>query len=334
MDRLMFERFLATMAFNEKHVRCSLLRAIVSLNVSMTADQALSRYPQMTNYGDLSYLLRNNYEAAMRLLILQAKKVSMRDLRLYDEQALIGNSKPYASEKKVAQVGTLCSSIPRTLKDHLHPDEPRSLSSVLARFIWCRTSMRTTRRWHVLYVSGPFHAHISVTSPGFHIGEQSLPTSRCDSATICVPRGVQGGPNSPHPGWWQCRGAVFLLANQRFCDLLPLEERVLPTPGLRAVGGTVDRSCTSVCECVGGQCCMCLSHYACLALIANVVCRGRQLRCAASDFWFINSCAVRHMSTASSYKCCMSSHGADRQALQSRRSSGSTFLARRDVQCN
>ncbi len=62
----------------------------------------------MTSYGDLSYLLRSEYEAAMRLLILQAKKVSMRDLRLYDDQDIKGNSKPYTSEKKSVQVGTPC----------------------------------------------------------------------------------------------------------------------------------------------------------------------------------------------------------------------------------
>ncbi len=33
------------------------------------------------------------------------------------------------------------------------------------------------------------------------------------------------------------------------------------------------------------------------ALMAYLICRGRQLRCAASDFWFINSCAVRPVRT-------------------------------------
>ena len=99
----------------------------------------------MTNYGDLSYLVRSNYEAAMRLLILQAKKVSMRDLRLYDEQESRGNSKPYASEKKSVQVGTLCSFEPLTVKIACVLTLPRLNSSELAKCIWFRTSMRTIR---------------------------------------------------------------------------------------------------------------------------------------------------------------------------------------------
>ncbi len=85
-------------------------------------ERHLIQQPQMTTYGDLSYLLRSEYEAAMRLLILQAKKVSMRDLRLYDEQDLRGNSKPYANEKKSVQVGALCSSKPLIVEDHLRAD--------------------------------------------------------------------------------------------------------------------------------------------------------------------------------------------------------------------
>lgn len=39
-----------------------------------------------------------------------------------------------------------------------------------------------------------------------------------------------------------------MLANARFCPLLPQPARVLPTEGMRGVAGTVDRSCTSVCR--------------------------------------------------------------------------------------
>ena len=71
----------------------------------------------MTNYGDLSYLLRSNYEAAMRSLILQATMVSMRDLRLYDEPSR--DSKPYASDKRRFQVGL--RSLPLHLTMRISP---------------------------------------------------------------------------------------------------------------------------------------------------------------------------------------------------------------------
>ena len=65
-------------------------------------------YFQMTSYGDLSYLLSSTYDSAMRMLIGQAKRISMQDLRLYGERELKASSSTTAAQRKSIQVGLLC----------------------------------------------------------------------------------------------------------------------------------------------------------------------------------------------------------------------------------
>ena len=191
--------------------------------------------------------------------------------------------------------------------------------------------MRTTRRWHVLYAYGPFHAHISFMSPDCHTGEVYQSRSAMRKCHRMCPVGA-GCVISP-AGRRQCRGAVFLLANQRFCHLLPPQFRVLPTPGLRAIGGTVDRSCTSVCEYVR-RAVACICH-------ATIVQHSLHM-------WFPGavSFAVPHPTSGSSTParcipcppfCNMSArvfHEVEVQIPCLRRSFESIFLARRAVQCN
>ena len=44
----------------------------------------------MRTYGDLSYLLKANYEEAMRSLIVQAKAIGVNEIRLYDSDDASG----------------------------------------------------------------------------------------------------------------------------------------------------------------------------------------------------------------------------------------------------
>ena len=61
------------------------------------------------------------------------------------------------------------------------------------------------------------------------------------------------------------RGARVLLADRRFCPLLPAGERVLPAPGLTPVAAKRAQHC-------------------------HEACAGAGLRCQPSDFWFLNNC--------------------------------------------
>lgn len=56
------------------------------------------------------------------------------------------------------------------------------------------------------------------------------------------------------------------MADRRFCPLLPKEQQLPPTPGMRAVPGERHQSC-------------------------HVVCEARGLVCYAKDFWWLNSCS-------------------------------------------
>ena len=61
------------------------------------------------------------------------------------------------------------------------------------------------------------------------------------------------------------RGARYLVADRRFCRLLPGSQRVWPTPGLAAVPAAQGQACTDACVESG-------------------------LRCHEKDFHFINFC--------------------------------------------
>ena len=45
------------------------------------------------------------------------------------------------------------------------------------------------------------------------------------------------------------RNATLLLADQRFCQLLPPQRRLLPSPGLRALPAERATSCDAACKC-------------------------------------------------------------------------------------
>lgn len=62
-------------------------------------------------------------------------------------------------------------------------------------------------------------------------------------------------------------GSRFLVADRRFCPLLPQEQQLPPTEGMRPLPGRAWQSCKDVCA-EGG------------------------LVCAPRDFWWLNSCAV------------------------------------------
>ena len=44
------------------------------------------------------------------------------------------------------------------------------------------------------------------------------------------------------------QGSEFLLADQRFCTLLPMEQREFPHPQLLIRGGRRGQSCASICR--------------------------------------------------------------------------------------
>lgn len=46
------------------------------------------------------------------------------------------------------------------------------------------------------------------------------------------------------------KGATLLLADQRFCPLLPDQHRLKPMAGLRAVAGALHESCSAACRLV------------------------------------------------------------------------------------
>jgi hypothetical protein len=62
-------------------------------------------------------------------------------------------------------------------------------------------------------------------------------------------------------------GSRFLVADRRFCPLLPPEQQLPPTPGMAQIPGEQHQSCNEVCE-------------------------ARGMTCNAKDFWWLNSCAV------------------------------------------
>lgn len=79
------------------------------------------------------------------------------------------------------------------------------------------------------------------------------------------PQGAPLLPRAPPPAPAR-RNSTFLVADRRFCPLLPKEQQLPPTPGMRAVPGERHQSC-------------------------HVVCEARGLVCYAKDFWWLNSCS-------------------------------------------
>ena len=57
----------------------------------------------------------------------------------------------------------------------------------------------------------------------------------------------------------------MLVADRRFCPLLPPALALAPTPGLAAVPGAANQSCTEVCAAQGAH-------------------------CSLEDFWWVNRC--------------------------------------------
>lgn len=87
-------------------------------------------------------------------------------------------------------------------------------------------------------------------------GHNTTPTRPCGPA----------GPPAPPPPPTPRRNATFLVADRRFCSLLPKKQQLPPTPGMRAVPGEQHQSCHDVCE-------------------------SRGLACNSKDFWWLNSCS-------------------------------------------
>lgn len=64
------------------------------------------------------------------------------------------------------------------------------------------------------------------------------------------------------------RGARFLVADRRFCPLLPKDMQLPPSAGMEPVAAERWQSCHDACS-------------------------GRGMACSAKDFWWLNSCSGR-----------------------------------------
>lgn len=84
-------------------------------------------------------------------------------------------------------------------------------------------------------------------------------------STVCPPSTTQH--QHPQPSSWVlCSGARWLVADRRFCSLLPKEQQLPPTPGMRPVPGKQWQSC-------------------------NDACAEQGMVCYSKVFWWLNSCS-------------------------------------------
>lgn len=108
-------------------------------------------------------------------------------------------------------------------------------------------------------------------------GQASCPLPCSAKLVISSKASSQRQPGRPSV----CRGARLLVADRRFCPLLPPDQRLRPTPGMRAVAAQRNQSCIAACEVAGG------------------------LWCRPADFWFVNTCSGGLRLTGR--PCCMAS---------------------------
>ena len=91
------------------------------------------------------------------------------------------------------------------------------------------------------------------------------------------------------------KGSTFILADQRFCTLLPDTLRVYPSPTLHPTAGAVHTNCDKVCRQAFSRQITRLfpsSLYTKQIMEPRVYvsCSDIGLTCRTEDFWFINTC--------------------------------------------